>query len=743
MRVIVWLTLGFGAACAGCGYLLPRVPVWPLGILFALLCGGCYLASMRVKTIKQAALVFLGCTAGLLWWQIFDNCYLGAAREADGQVRYAVFEIRSFSEQTRHGSCVYGYTELDGKTYYSRIYMEEEILQPGDMVEGRFLLRVTAADGTAENPGYAGSSVFLTASARGELRIIKAQSVPLKYLPVLLRQRLLALLDTVFPSDTAAFAKALLIGDRGDLDYETDTALQLSGIKHIVAVSGLHVTILCGTLYMVMGRKRFITPLLGFSVLLLFAAVVGFTPSITRAAVMMGLMLLALLIRREYDPPTALAFSALLMMVCNPMVVQSVSFQLSFGCMVGIFLFSTRLRTWLLSESRLGAAKGNGLLARGKRWFADSLSVTLSAMVFTTPLVAWYFGVVSLVSPLTNLLVLWAVTFCFCGVLGVSILGSIWMPLGKLLAWGISWLMRYVLLVAKGLAALPFAAVYTRSKWIIVWLAFCYVLLLLGIAWKGRRVWLCGMAAVVSLCLAVGCSWTNTMSGAFQMTALDVGQGQCLILQSDGKTFVVDCGGDYAKGIADLASQTLLSRGISRIDGLILTHFDADHSGAAQMLMQRIQTDAVYIPGYEENAFSEMDLARVVRSQTQLSYSDTVITLIPSESGDTGNESSLCVLFQTEKCDILITGDRSWAGEMELLEQIMLPKLEVLVAGHHGAATSTCQALLDATRPETVIVSVGEDNIYGHPAKTLLDRLEAAGCTVLRTDLEGTIDYRG
>ena len=100
-------------------------------------------------------------------------------------------------------------------------------------------------------------------------------------------------------------------------------------------------------------------------------------------------------------------------------------------------------------------------------------------------------------------------------------------------------------------------------------------------------------------------------------------------------------------------------------------------------------------------------------------------------------------MFQPESCDILITGDRSEAGEEELMQHTDLPDLEILIAGHHGSRTSTSWELLDETRPEIVIISVGADNRYGHPTWETLERLKLFGCNVYRTDLEGTIIFRG
>ena len=119
----------------------------------------------------------------------------------------------------------------------------------------------------------------------------------------------------------------------------------------------------------------------------------------------------------------------------------------------------------------------------------------------------------------------------------------------------------------------------------------------------------------------------------------------------------------------------------------------------------------------------------------------TISIFAPVFYGDE-NEMSLCVLFDTEKCDILITGDRNAFGERSLLRHTEIPDVDVLVAGHHGSRYSTCEELLTAANPEIVCISAGADNPYGHPAQEVLDRLSDFGCTVYRTDQQGTITIR-
>ena len=234
------------------------------------------------------------------------------------------------------------------------------------------------------------------------------------------------------------------------------------------------------------------------------------------------------------------------------------------------------------------------------------------------------------------------------------------------------------------------------------------------------------------------------------MTVLDVGQGQCILLQSGGRTYMVDCGGKGADGTADEAAQMLLSQGITKLDGVIITHFDGDHCAGTANLLTRVDADVVLLPVTED----ESGVADAISSETkgnvyrvteivELTYSNVVITVIPSYMENSDNESGLCVLFQTENCAILITGDRNAFAERMLLRNIEIPDLDVLVVGHHGSKYSTGKELLEATKPETAIISVGENNPYGHPAQETLDRLIEFGCKVYRTDLHGTIIYRG
>lgn len=746
MRKLMWFAIGFTAACAAGVYLVTG--------LWLLLLGGFALAALiGVLCIKSArsriiACLLIGCIVGLAWLFAFDKLYLQSARQRDEQTTFLQIEVTDFSRPTEKGVTAVGRTELDGKTYQIQFYLNEPApLSPGDRVDGGFVLRYTG--GGAEQPTYhQGKGIFLLAYPKGIVETQNEGAVPLKYFAAVLRQRILSLLDGIFPADSAPFAKALLIGQIHDLSYETVTSLKVSGIYHVVAVSGMHVSILFALVYMLCGKHRVFTAVFGIPVLCLFALVAGLSPSIVRACVMQVLMIIALLTNKEYDPPTALAFAVLLLLASNPLTITSVSFQLSVGCIVGIFLFTQRIHNYLLQETRLGPAKGKSLKAKLTRWAVSSVSVTLGAMSVTTPLCALYFGSVSVIGILTNLLVLWLISIIFYGIIAASLLGAIWLPLGIGISWVLSWPIRVILWVTDMISRVPVASVYTSSVYIVAWLIFAYILLSVFLKTKKKHPLMLTCCLLAGLVGAVAFSWIEPRLDAFRFTAVDVGQGQCLILQNDGKYYMVDCGGDTGDKAADKASQLLLSQGIFRLDGLIITHYDEDHAGGADQLLSRIPADTVYLPVIDgdnaiRNTLSQKYSEKIQWVEQKLLLNEAEITIYPSENKADANESSLCILFQPEDCDILITGDRSFDGEEELMQQVSLPDLEILVAGHHGSRTSTSLELLKATCPELVLISVGANNRYGHPTQETLERLNIFGCLVYRTDLEGTIILRG
>lgn len=747
MRKLLLFTIGFAASCAFGAYVLSGG--WLL--LLALFLTFCCFVSLCFSSQKGklVAMVLFGCVIGMLWQFGYDKCYLSAAKRNDGKELSVTITASDYNYSQQFGEVVDGHIQLDGKTYRVRTYLySPKTVEPGDQIEGTFTLHYTGAE--SDNTYHQGKGIFLLAYEKEVSSFMKAETIKLRHYPAIWRQKILSLLADIFPDDCVGFAKALLLGETQDLTYAQNRAFQVSGIRHVVAVSGLHVAILFSLLYLFVGRNRFLIPLLGIPVLVIFAAVAGFTPSIVRACVMQALISLSMLTQREYDPPTALSFAVLVILAVNPMSVTAVGFQLSVGCMVGIFLFSEKLRQYFLSFGNLkDQAKGKSTRAKLIRWITGSVSVTLGSMVFTVPLCATYFGMVSLIGILTNILILWVISFVFYGIMLACLLGAVWLSAGKLIAGLVSWPIRYVFAVSRVLARLPLAAAYTDSVYIVVWLIFSYTLLIVFFSIKRKYPAIVTTAIVAGLCLCASLSWLEPRMHDFQVSVIDVGQGQSVLLQSEDEYYLVDCGSSDVDAAADTTANYLLSRGITKLDGLILTHYDADHAGGVLQLLYSVPAQTIYMPDiYDTNGLREMieraysEQIALLEHTQKINISGGEITCYPAKPTASDNESSMCVLFQRQNCAILITGDRSSAGERKLLEEAELPKVDILVVGHHGSHTATSHELLQATQPNIAIISVSEDNPYGHPHGEVLERLQMYGCQIYRTDQQGTITFR-
>jgi len=744
MRKLVWFVIGFAVACYVGSWFFESQLLLLGGLVFTIASVPCML--LRSKAGKITALCLLGLGIGFLLVYGYAVAYYAPVAKVDGKTQQLEIEVCAYTQERESGQAAEGYVSMEGMRYRIWFYYDEaRPLEPGDVVRGTFYVK-----SCLNNRSMAGGGYFLVGYSEDSLQFFPAKETKPIYFAQVFRQRMIGLVTELFPPESSGFAAALLIGDTDGLSDEDTLALRDGGIWHVVSVSGLHVSILFGVLYTLCGKRRGWTALFGFPLLLIFAAITGFAPSAVRACLMQGLMILAMLCNREYDPPTALAFSVLVLLAANPMGIASVSLQLSVASTGGILLFSDRISQWFFHEKRFGPCKGKHWKMVLGRWFARSVATMLGAMALTVPLCAYHFGVVSLIGIVTNLLTLGAITYIFYGCILVSLVGMVYAPMGSFLGAVTALGIQGVLEISRFLAGLPLATAHMDSIYMVLWLVFSYGLIVAFLCGKRKYPGIVIGGIALSLLLSLSAAVIESRQDQFRLSVLDVGQGQCILLQSADACYVIDCGGGSGQAAAETAAGTLMAQGIYKIDGLILSHFDQDHVGGAGFLLMQMPAEKLYMPKVKEERTTGEQLADIggsevywVYERLELPCGNGTLTIFPGEAGSIGNESSLCILFQTESCDILITGDRNTAGETKLIQQEKLPDLEVLVVGHHGADSSTGWALLAETRPNVAVISVGKDNYYGHPDPDTLERLELFGCRILRTDELGSIIIRG
>ena len=751
MRKLCWFAIPFcAAAFAACLGLPALIPVGLIAAVLGLL-AGC------LKRLP-VCLACLGIALSLLWFQGYTTLFRAPAQELEGKTVPFTATVISFPQETSIGSSrVEVRLHLDGVANPRTILFlgdQDNTLRPGDLIHGTARFRSASIVRGEDVSYYEAKGIYLQGSITDSPTYERPAQLPLRFWPACFAQAVKDSVQAVFPADISPLMTALLTGDKANMSDSIYTALQRSGTAHIVAVSGLHLSFFAGFLALFFRRRSKSGAALTVLLVFLFTAVVGFTPSVLRAAVMITMTLLAPLLGREPDPPTNLSAALFLIIVCNPYSIQSVSLQLSFTAVAGIHLLSGPLY-----RAMTRSLDGDGNLPRRLwhkllRTLAANFSLTIGALFLTTPLSVWHFGTVSLISPVTNLLVLWAVSLAFAPGLVLTLLGIVFPTLSSVLTLPVTLLARYVLRVIHALGSLSFSSLSMDSIYLRGWLILVYAIILIILIYKYRRPIIPICAATVALCAALILNRATLLSPPLSITVLDVGQGQSILLCSGGRTALIDCGGSKDNA-GDIAADYLQAFGISRLDLLVLTHCHDDHANGVPELFSRVDISAVVLPALnnDESHYRSEILSLAQQSGTAVTLLDNNRTLsfglselnLYAPLGDGGgNEEGLFVLATCDDFDFLITGDSNFFVESLLIKYGALPDIEVLVAGHHGSKNSTSDLLLDTVKPETCLISVGY-NTYGHPTEQTLYRLASRNIDIYRTDRMGhlTVRYEG
>ncbi len=742
MRRLAWFAGAFSLGIFLAQYLLAAEWLLP-GAWLSLVLAVVLRLTMAGNGGRRFLLGGVGIALALGWnWLWLRQVQAPMELLADREARLTM-TFQDYAVPTAYGAKVTVRAEgLPGKLVY---YGGEDLLNhcPGETVTDTVALRSAARIRDDDVTVFTSKGVFLLAYQRGTPDYGPGSSDSPRWWPARMGRAMRERIGQLAQGDQGAFLTAILTGDKTGLSRQGASDLSEAGLYHILAVSGMHCGFLLALVTLLTGRhRRRLTALFAIPLLIFYALLTGASPSVLRACVMLSLLTAAPLFRRESDGPTSLAAALFLILLTNPFAAASISLQLSFGAVAGLLWLTPRLYRLLL---------GGGKHGRGYRFTAASVSATMGALVFTTPLSALYFGTLVLVSPLSNLCCLWAASGAF--LLGLpAVLGSMLLPpLGAALALVPRLLSAYILAAARLLAKIPYHALYFVNPYLKYWLVFAYGLFLA--AWAGRsggrrKYALAAVLTAGSLAVTVRLG-ADRFSGDLEVLTLDVGQGQSILLSGGEDAALVDCGSAnswYDPGA--IAADYLLTMGHRQLDYLILTHYDADHINGVETLLSRLEVDTLLVPAEAEDRRAQrqiLDLAaeRGVRVRTpeaepeRFSLSGAAVTVFPPVGEGEDNERGLSVLAEAGEA-LLITGDMSDATEEALLASWDLPDLTYLAAGHHGSKYSTGETLLQALTPETVFISAGGSS-YGHPAEETLRRLAEHGCTVYRTDLHGTV----
>jgi len=709
---------------------------------------------------------------------------------ADPEVRDKATHIRLSATEIRRDE---GWQEVSGDALL--FVPRYPTYEYGDvlLVKGRLETPPELDDSDDEDEGYKGylahQGIYSTMSYPEEIKILDSgQGVkPLEWV-YWLRNGLSQTLAEVLPEPQASLAQGIILGIRYNIPTSVKADFARTGTAHLLAISGLHLSIVAGILLSIgiwlFGRRRYLYLWLALGTIWLYALLTGMHPPVVRGAIMASLFLSAELLGRQRTAITSLAFAAAIMVGINPQILWTASFQLSFLAMAGLIFLAPPL----MSQGRRGIIATMGEEGVGvslANIITDSFSVTLAAIIAVWPVIAHYFGIVSFVAPLATLLALPALPGIIVAGALAGLIGLVALPIAQAIGW-LTWLFTsYMLLIVTGFASLPISSIEVGSvdpALILVYYPSLAVTIWLGSSRKrlGERMsqattwlksgasksfslvsqlpkrWVIPPLLVVAILVSVAAA--TMPDDELHVSFLDVGQGDAILIQKGNQQVLVD-GGPSPQAIS-LEMGDKMPFWDRTIELVVSTHPHSDHITGLLEVLQRYKVKQVLYPDldfesdiYQEwlRLLEEKDIeCTLAQAGQQIELGDGVIikVLNPQTPRLTGTESDIdnngvVLRLSLGKTSFLLTADIMGEAEFELIEQRANLASTVLKVGHHGSDTSTTPEFLAVANPCVAVISVGKDNPFGHPSDEVMERLnEKLGSeNIFRTDEQGTIEF--
>lgn len=515
----------------------------------------------------------------------------------------------------------------------------------------------------------------------------------------------------------STYLYAFILGKAELISDEVLTSYRENGISHLFALSGLHVSIFSSILLFILKKLRFkeiLNYVLIFIFLLLFSFITGFSPSILRATLLFFLLGINKVFYLNIRTLDILYLVFIILVIFNPFIIYNLSFILSFTAAF-FLIFSSDL-------------------LKGKNYFVSLFKVSLLSYFASLPLSIYYFGYTNLLGTILNLVFVPLVSFVvFPLTLITFIISKFYLILN----------ITTNLLESLSLLFNKFKIIIYFPRINLIFVFIYLSILMLYIKFKKK---ICLYLIIV---LLIFFKIRPYMDNNTYIYYIDVGQGDSILVVTPhlNKTILIDTGGivsfneNYKSNIVKNKTIPFFRRiGINKVDYLFLTHGDYDHAGEANELLSNFCVKKVFI-----NKGNINNIEKKINNKEVLTLKNFVIDNIKVNSLNNNvfnneNDDSTILLFNIYDYKFLFMGDASIKTEEYLLNNYILPNVDILKVGHHGSYTSTSTDFINVIKPKYSVISVGENNIYKHPNKSVLDILD--NTKLFRTDVDGTIEVK-
>ena len=660
------------------------------------------------------------------------------------------------------------------------IYVDKKYdLIPGDIIKtnGKF----EKADTARNYGGFNYRNYLKTSKIYGILNVEKLEKYNNKNNFVVIiekiRLRLLNKIDELYEKEDAEFLKGILIGKTDGIDEETKNNFKDSSISHILAISGLHVS------YVILGINLIINKIIKdkkkqniimIVFVLLYMFLTGFTASCIRSCIMISMTLISSIFYRKNNVYISIILSFFILIMINPFNIYNIGMWLSFAGTIGIIIFSKTF--YRIFQIRL---RKNKIYL----YVLNIILISISAQILILPIMIYCFNIISGSFFIPNFFISFLISpILALGYISV-LLSYLKIPIINILVYIEKILIFLVIEIADICSKIPFSKIYVSTPTILFVILYYIGIVFVIYFFNTKKIYFFRLIisfkflkleikrlfsnfnfiSIISISIIL-VIFINIPSQNLNIYFIDVGQGDCTVIQTpNGNNIIIDGGEgntekyDYGKNVV---LPYLLDRKIKRIDYMIISHCDSDHIGGLFEVLKELKVEKILIGIQPEISEQFEELVKVANNKKieifflqsgdkiKIENNLEIEVLWPNKENliqeNALNNNSLVFKLIYNKLSILFTGDIEKIAEETILDlysnNLTILKSDILKVAHHGSKTSSIIEFLEIINPKIALIGVGKDNKFGHPNKEILERLNDSEIEIYRTDIDGEIN---